>query len=624
MDKDDNNRIMSFPKRFFFLLLLAATFVARGQEHVGPLMDNAALRNQPAPTTARKPTALTLPFFEDFTDESPYPNTARWTDRTVYINNTMGANMISRGVATFDALNALGHPYYDTITNYTPIRADSLTSQAFGLGSHAPGDSLYLSFFYQPRGKGFSPKPYDSLMLFMLKSNGVWEKVWSVNGDTGTIPFRQVMIPITDTAYFNDDFRIRWINVATIGISNSHWHLDYIRLDANRNMYDTLVRDVAFTKQLASILNDFTAMPFRHFKTNPASFLAANLTATLKNNATPTQNVPAGYRATVQGTSTQLGSGTLNASLPPGQETNALFSMYNAGAYNPPNANGRVVYDNLFYCTGSYPGESRDNDTIRYHQVFDNYFAYDDGSAEQAYFLNLQPNAPGATAVEYAVYQPDTLRGIAIRFAPVLPKASFKEFSIGVYRDIAVNGGTDQLLYQENFLYPEYADTVDKFSIYTFEQPVMLAPGTFYISIIQSAGGTSDSLQIALDANRTGGNHRYFKVEANWQPSLLDGALLLRPLLGAQLPVGIREIERPKLYWSLSPNPASDHIHISIPKLGTAAAQYSITDVQGRTLQQGPAKQEADIDIHTLVPGLYFIRIHSAAGDTRPAKLIKL
>ncbi|WP_118952729.1 T9SS type A sorting domain-containing protein [Taibaiella helva] len=614
---------MSLFNRFLFLLFLGAACTAEAQERLAPLMENTALQHLPAETggPAHKPTALTLPFFEDFTDPSPYPSSERWTDKYVYINNTMGRDMVSRGVATFDALNTVGKPYYDTVSNYTTIYADSLTSLPFALSSRAPADSVYLSFFYQPRGNGFSPKPYDSLMLYFLRSNGTWVKVWSANGDTGRLPFRQVMIPLTDPGYFSDNFQMRWINTATIGISNSHWNLDYIRLDAGRNLFDTTVQDVAFTKEPASILNDFSAMPFRHFKTNPASFLNTNLTATLKNYGPLTPNIPSGFRATTG--ATNLGSGTANVSLPPRQETDALYPMYNAGAFSPGNPNDRVVYDHLFYCTGNYPGESRANDTIRFQQVFDNYFAYDDGTAEQSYFLNLQPSAPGYTAVEFAAYQPDTLRGIAIRFAPVLPPATLKEFSIAVYRDIAVNGGTDDLLYHEDFLLPEYPDTVNKFAVYAFEQPVMLNTGVFYISIIQSAGGISDSLQIALDANRTGANHRYFKVNNSWEPSLLDGALLLRPLLGAQLPVGIKETGLPRLAWSLSPNPSSDHVHISIPKLGNAAAQYQLSDVQGRTLLAGKLKTDTDIDISSLTPGMYFVSIRTAAGRAQPAKLIK-
>ncbi len=618
---------MRFLKVFFLLLLGMASLAVKAQEHTGPLRENVVLkaRAKVKDNTARKPTALTLPFFEDFTDYDPYPNGERWTDRCVYVNNTMGMNTISRGVATFDALNSQGDVYYDTITAYTTIYADSLSSMPIDLSAHTPGDSVYLSFFYQMKGYGFSPKPYDSLMLFLLRSNGVWEKVWSMNGDTTAPVFRQVMVPITDTGYFNNNFQMRWINKATMGISDSHWNLDYIRMDAGRNQYDTLVRDIAFTKDPASILNDFSAMPFRHFKTNPAAFLAANVVATLKNNGTAPQNIPAGYTAKVTvPTTTALGNGTTNAPMPSNIEVDAQFPMYAAASYNPPDPNGKVVYENRFYCTSNYPGESKVNDTTVFHQVFDNYFAYDDGTAEQAYFLNLQPNAPGSIAVEYATYVPDTLRGIAIRFGRQIPGNEQKEFALAVYKDIAVNGGTDNLLYQENFLYPYYEDSINKFSVYAFEQPQLLTPGTFYISIILSAGGTSDSLHIALDANRGGVNHRYFKVENTWEPSLLEGALMFRPLLGGRLPLAIQAPQAPELKWNMHPNPAQEQVHISIPGLKQAKAAYRIIDLQGKTLISGSLKAESDIDIKALVPGIYFVRISTEAGYTQPMKLLKL
>lgn len=620
--------MIRFSRGLLCLLCFAAVITGHAQEYVAPLLENTDLKARALSLqevrngTARRPTALTLPFFEDFTGYAPYPDTERWTDSGTYVNNTMAMNMISRGVATFDALDAKGDLYYDTVSAYTTIYADSLTSQPIDLSLHTPADSVYLSFFYEQKGYGFYPKPYDSLMLFLLKSNGTWEKVWSVNGDTVAPVFRQVMIPVRDTGYFNSGFQMRWVNKATLGISNSHWHLDYIRMEEGRMLNDTLIRDIAFTKDPASILNDFSAMPFRHFKTNPATFLTADVAATLRNNGTTAQNIPSGYTAGVAG-GPALGSGTAGVALPSAIESDAVFPMYAAGNYNPPDPNARIVYENRFYCTGSYPGEPVDNDSIVSYQVFDNYFAYDDGTAEQSYFLNLFPNAPGYTAVEYALYAPDTLRGIAIRFARQIPSPEQKEFAIAVYRDIAVNGGTDDLLYQENFLYPYFEDSINKFSIYTFEQPLRLEPGTFFIGIVQAAG-SSDSLHIALDVNRSGANHRYFKVENTWAPSLIDGALLLRPLVGAALPLSIGTVKGPELQWSMHPNPAREQVHIHIPGLNRKQAQYRVINMQGQTVLKGSLREETDVDIRSLRPGIYFVRIDTEAGYTRPVKLLKL
>lgn len=615
---------MRYIQLFFLLFATGVAPVLHAQEYTAPLYENQDLQKaikKELPGTAAKPTLLTLPFFEDFTDYDVYPSQQRWADQKVYINNSMGVNMISRGVATFDALDKKGVPY-DSVSPYHQVYADSLTSQPVDLSTFDPSDSVYLSFFYQPRGFGFAPKASDSLMLYLLKSNGTWEKVWSRGGDT-LQPFRQVMIPVTDTGYFNSNFQFRWVNLATKGISDSHWNLDYIRMDKDRAYNDTEITDIAFTRSPQTILNDFSAMPFRHFKTNPAAFLVGNMISTLRNNGTTPQNRPVGYTAKVAATGTSLGSGTATAALPANTDFNTTFPIYNAGAFTPADPNGRIVYEHKFYCSTNYPGEPKVNDTAVFEQVFDNYFAYDDGSAEQSYFLNLLPSAPGTTAVEYAVYTPDTLRGIAIRFARQVPSAAQKEFSIAVYRDIAFNGGVNDLLYQEDFLVPAYEDTVNKLSVYRFEQPQFLNTGVFYIGIVQPAGGISDSLHIALDVNRTGGNHRYFNVDGIWQSSQLNGALLLRPLVGPALPVtGIGDRATMQTAWNISPNPARDRVHVSINDAGVF--NYMIADMQGRTIQTGTTRNNADIATGTLQAGMYLIKIGNDHGYAAPKKLLKL
>src|SRR5690606_33918033 len=148
------------------------------------------------------------------------------------ISNTMARLPISEGAATFDALDQNGHPYDPNVAQ-SLVSADSLTSRDIDLSTYQAGDSLYLSFFYQAKGNGFAPKPADSFMLFFLPSSGIWRSVWKTPGDTST-QWHQVMIPVKDTVFFHENFKMRWVNKATMGIGNSHWHLDYIRLEANR------------------------------------------------------------------------------------------------------------------------------------------------------------------------------------------------------------------------------------------------------------------------------------------------------------------------------------------------------------------------------------------------------
>jgi hypothetical protein len=616
---------MRFIKCLCCLIFISIGWTSLAQEVVMPLQENKVInaRSKQPQTIAQKPTSLTIPFFEDFTDNDPYPNASRWADKEVYINNTMSSDMISRGLATFDALNDKGEVYYDSISPYTTIYADSLTSLGFDLTTHQVSDSVYLSFYYERGGNGFFPAPTDSFMLYFLNSSGVWTKVWSLQGDTAQTGFRQVMIPLNDTGYFFDNFKIRWINLATIGISNSNWNLDYIRMDAGRTINDTLVKDVAFTSNPANILNDFTAMPFRHFKTNPASFLATNVEAYFRNNGNSVANTSVNYTAQEQSTGTNMGAGNVNIVTSLNSNKLVDYPMYNAGSFTAPGSEARVVYNEQFYCNSTYPNESLDNDTISYQQVFDNYFAYDDGTAELSYFLNLISEAPGETAVEYALYQPDTIRGVAIQFARTLPSQEVKNFSIAVYSNIAANGGNDQMVYKEDYFVPAYTDTINSFYIYRFSQPVVLDTGAFYISIIQPAGGVSDSLQIALDANRVGGNHRYFRVALDWESSVLEGALMVRPLVGAELPLGIHDPAKQNIAFQLYPNPSSDLLNISLQTNLLKAASYQIVDVVGRKYLDGTLSSKQTIDIHTLPSGVYFFRVQNDGQFVGVKKFVK-
>jgi hypothetical protein len=608
-------------KAFLKSLLIAVILIPHGlwaQEYTAPISHTSRLSE----STAAKPTALSLPFFEDFTLNSIFPDPALWEQQGVYISNTMPIGIFSRGCAIFDADDAQGIPY-DSVNAYIQSSADTMSSQAIDLSSYTPADSLWLSFYYEPKGLGFYPKPDDSLLLFFLQSDGLWRQVWATSGDTA-LHFQQVMVPVLDTSFFHDHFQLRFRNKATHGISNSEWMLDYVLLDANRDFTDTFVKDVAFSKEPGNLLNDFSAMPYRHFKTAPQDFLASHIEAHLKNNGNTAATLNFGYQAKELLTGTDFGSATASDFFNANEEKSISFPMFNFSTFQPPVASeGQVRIQSKYFATGIYAGEPKENDTILQTQEFDNYFAYDDGSAEQSYFLHLYPSAPGSIAIEYALYEPDTIRGVNINFPRTVPSSAQKEFSLAVYQDIAVNGGSDQLVYQQDFLNPQYPDTVNEFTTYVFDEPVVLPAGVFYIRIIQSAGGFSDSLYIGIDKNRIGGNHRYINLDGSWASSLIDGALLVRPLVGAALPAGV---SNPALTarqdWAIAPNPAREEIRVLVPG-EPQSLQYQVTDIQGRALLSGKIKNKQALSIRSLSPGIYFVRLFSGTQRWATKKLVK-
>ncbi len=526
--------------------LILPVMAAFAQERVAPINFNPFVNNaagkkaMPDRKPAAKGTAttpLSLPFFEDFLGYSPLPDSNKWVDFEVYINNTLRASPISRGVATFDALNSIGIPY-DSFSNNDYQYADSLTSQTIDLSSDSAGDSVYFSFFYQAAGNGFFPDQQDSLYLFFKNKYGDYELVWSSPGDSiggDTLrPFQQVMIPVTDSLDFHNAFQFRFVNIAALNWSDAVWNVDYIRLNRNRNIGDTAVNDVGFTTNPSFLLNDYTSMPYRQFMANNVGETSSQYADSLRNNYSITQSVTYEYQGVALNTGTVLRAPSpIPTSVAPYSTVQLPFPAYYS-TIPSPGAESTVIFENTYFIQSVSPTDPSGNDTIVKDQVFDNYLAYDDGSAEKSYYLNLFPTLPGKTAVEYHLNVPDTLRGLAIYFGRQVPFASYKYFSIFVYSALqGVNGASaDNVLYEQDFFQPEYADSVNHFWYYSFTTPVMLPAGTFYTGTMQPAEGNSDSLYIGLDVNRIGNNHAYFNVVNTWAPSQISGALMIRPLLG--------------------------------------------------------------------------------------------
>ncbi|MGC4057889.1 MAG: T9SS type A sorting domain-containing protein [Chitinophagaceae bacterium] len=571
---------------------------------------NPFVRYDAGKSTA-KTTALSLPFFEDFDGYDIIPDTTRWTGRQVYVNNTMCYNPVSRGCATFDALSQYGMPY-DTTNPYITRYADSLTSKSIDLSSYNPGDSLYLSFVYQPGGNGFLPDRYDSLMLYFKPRTGaVWKKVWGIS-DTVNHDFFQAMIPVTDTSFFHADFQFRFVNKASIGINDDIWNVDYIQLAAGRNQNDTMLNDVAFVQDPSPLLGDYTSMPYRQYIAASGSERASGIVSAIRNNFTTTQSVAGtGFIATDNSGSVLTTASTGSKTIGGRSSTTVSTATYSA----TPSAgiNDRIAFGHTFWMNPVSGDNHRNNDTIAGSQVFDNYLAYDDGTAEMSYYLNLFPTLPGKLAIEHHLNKPDTLRGVAIYFGRQVPTASYKYVSLMVYESIAYGGSTtDKVLYQLDNQQPRYRDTINHFWIYKFDKPVLLPAGTFYIGTTQPALSGSDSLYFGLDRNRKTGNHAYFNVLNVWNASTVDGAIMIRPLLGQDIiPSSVQELEHTANTFKVYPNPASATLEVAM-KLQRPAT-YSILDIAGKTVATGTLHpDEPVVDISYLQAGSYILTVSPA------------
>ena len=152
-----------------FALMMAIGLMARpaiAQEILTPFGTT-----EKAPTRKEVAEARFLPFFDDFSHSNTYPDSTKWTDNNVLVNDGFPLCPPNRKGATFDVLDANGKVYSYAISN--AFIAEYLTSVRIRLDSImepepralTPADSIYLSFYYQPQGNGNSPEEQDSLVL---------------------------------------------------------------------------------------------------------------------------------------------------------------------------------------------------------------------------------------------------------------------------------------------------------------------------------------------------------------------------------------------------------------------------------------------------------------------------
>jgi hypothetical protein len=287
---------------FFIIYLLSGADEICAQEFLEGLEENAVAakfyKDYHPPRKATQADTLNLPFIDDFSDSYVIPKISLWSDKFAFINNTYPISPVTEGVATLDALDYDGTIYKNAGT--LPFQADFLTSRPLNLALNS-SDSIFLSFFYQPKGNGEMPETGDSLMLdFYSVQESQWRTVWSTPGDSTVKKFKRVMIPVKDSRYLKKGFRFRFRNYASLFTNNQyadlrsntdHWNIDYVKLDKNRTIMDTVLRDVAFIDPMFSLLKDYETVPWKHFEAAHATQMRPYVSTVIMNHDSITRNI---------------------------------------------------------------------------------------------------------------------------------------------------------------------------------------------------------------------------------------------------------------------------------------------------------------------------------------------
>lgn len=626
------NRILT--NRIYLVVVLFIVFTTSLRAQQGGLVENELTTNQVLVNTWKQlkssnqlrqsSIADTISLdtikgiLDDFSYDSAYPDTAVWLDKQVYVNRGYAKSPVTIGAATFDGLNANGYPYNFIALPTSSVSSDTLTSKPINLlnyinsgatVNYQQSDSLYFSFYYQPQGLGNSPETYDSLVLeFTAPGLTSWKPIWATPGTSlasTDSSWKLVMVPIKNAQYFKKGFQFRFRNYATVSGNLDHWHIDYVYLNKYRNRADTIFEDVAFVYNTPSLINTYTSMPWKHYATE---HMKTNYSTTIRNNFNLPKNINFKYNVYDENSAllyayTGGGAGNILPFFPNGYLNIPPMT-------NPPiNYTIPVLSDTTHYTfesiLGSSPDKQRQNDTVRYKQVFHNYYAYDDGTAETAFGLSTL-NAQ--MAVKYESSIDDTLRCVDIYFNPVMSNANSYAFSLNVWADAGGSPGT-ALYTSDSVLIPEYAQTgYDKFTHYYLNPPLYLPAGTFYVGFTQK---TNQFLNVGVDRNINTQTSIFYNVAGPWNSSPFPGSLMIHPVFGvADFYLGVEKpiVANQKNEFVIYPNPASDELFISNSN-PSAEITYSVMDVSGRTVLDGKIVAYNAVNIATLAEGVYFIRL---------------
>lgn len=593
------NKLPNITKHIFFsvFVVFLTASICLGQEELTGLFSNSALRKQ-SPSFSKRITTLPLelPFFDDFSTTTGYPNQDLWSDSTAYINQHMSLYSISVGVATLDGADSKGD-LYPLGFGQSHRKGDSLTSHSINLSGLQMSDSIYLSFFYQSGGLGAKPGKGDSLIVEFYDT-AKWVKMWATDGGIQDDEWRQVLIPVKKVEFLHDQFRFRFRNLISpsgggvIATNCDMWNIDYVRLDKNRHRNDTVVKDVAFTRPPNSVLKQYSSVPWKHYILNSANergnidFYFAN------HDNIDNQNITIYYKVS------RLGS-TYSDSVFIGAMNYAAFEHVSHSEPVTQNLFPLATVDSIEFLvetklitSAMYP---KSNDVASRVHHFSNYYAYDDGSAENGYNLNQAGNM---AAIRYETSQGDSLRGVYMFFNTTRDTMySTNYFDLCVW---ANDGGMPgRLLYSKPGFTPSFSND-NSFAKLLFDSAIYVS-GYFFVGWRKT---TDRIMSVGIDKNTTVSQRNFYNTGQNWQASQFNYAIMIRPILSRSSIVGIDLPQAETESINVYPVPASSSISISYPDIKRPWI-VTITDLSGRCIYQ--SQRPDNIDCSHFDNGIYII-----------------
>lgn len=593
-------------------------------------------------------------FFDDFSTYhySVFPRNEHWADRYAYINSTYADSMISLGVATLDAFNENGYPYY-SIDSSNAVPSDTLTSQPFHF-LHTLTDTMYFSFFYQAGGKGDMPEGLindilggegkDSLLVdFFSVEEDRWNNVFYTLDNTDTFLFKQVVLKV-DSPYLQEGFRFRFRNYTSLPsnyqegqdlgmFSNAdQWHIDYIRMKEAKSADElTTLKDIAIVKPLYPTLTEYTSVPWHHFTLAQSSLegVRRNIPFSVQN-FDPDDGEIVSFHRRFKVIDLRNGESLFNRDfenfLAP-FEFNTYMDDFTSGlnySGDPDDTIGCIEILGYIEPTVALD-QPLENDTVKRKEVYHDQYAYDDGTAEFGFGINGENEEFLRIAQRYRIFRrndnPDTLQAVLIYFGKSIDSTTAKySYSVSIRKN---NGSvpSNEIIYTSDTLSPDYSLHLNEFTRIEIDPPILISD-TFFVVVNQIDG----YLNIGYDINNNNLNKIYVYSNQTWTCpySLKKGSLMIRPSFGSySLPTEIEEKASDPGILRIYPNPATDILNFDFPGNLSGMNDIQIFNVMGVKLFHSRTA-ELSVPVSALSPGVYFIMLTSPDGHSRQtAKFIK-
>lgn len=569
---------------------------------------------------------LQLPFVENFVSMTSDQN---WqTNRGVYLNNHFATNQPSIGVATLDAIDGTGTPYF-----FSPDKSaaagigDYIESKNINLSKVDTSDGIAFQFFWeQGTPKDLNRNPIwsrgERLRLYFKDSLGVYKQIWpttaQVNeiialGKSDTFYLQNILV---DPIYYHKAFQFKFEYYGIMSGNYAVFNVDNIYLDkgiATKVLGQTKFKspkDYAISLAPTNLLKNYTSIPATHFLDADANILKDTIVASVYSIDT--------LFVTDQDSSFQVRNF---------KDKNVLFAQnsikefYDLESGKPskmywvPDKTllkakmGSVFNDTTVVLQTTVKINTPDSiavtDSASSYLKFSNYYAYDDGTIE----AGIGVRGVGEFVQAYDFIKDDVLEGFYVYFPKYGLNLENTFIVFNIYSSLKNVDGklqTIQLLAQNGVVeYNSDSISLNKFIYIPISNPININAGRYYFGISQNS---ENRVLLGLDYGNNRAKNIYYRLFTGpWTSFETEGgygSVALRPAMTSKS-LGLINNDLGNKEIGLFPNPSSGRVYFDrkvenvkiYSSLGILIADLSV--------------QGEEMSTEYLQSGVYLLKIES-------------